>query len=153
MTDKTYVREIFEIFEEINAEETFIDRVKKAEEYKGSVALATIVDLAFNEHEYIFDKNKLPKWTPAPEQAYPSSLNNINLLQTLVKFVWNPSITVPHPETIRRMWVNILESVHPRDADLLVAVVQGNLKDLYPKVSRAVMIKVFPNVIKETEEA
>ena len=46
-----------------------------------------------------------------------------------------------------RIFINVLESIHPREAELLIAVKDRQLKKLYPCLTKQLVEAVFPNLI------
>ena len=53
------------------------------------------------------------------------------------------------PAKRERIFINVLESIHPRDAELLIAVKDRQLKKLYPCLTKALVEAVFPNLIEK----
>jgi len=52
-----------------------------------------------------------------------------------------------HSTKRERMFINVLESVHPREAELLIAMKDRQLKKLYPCLTKQLVQAVFPNLI------
>lgn len=51
------------------------------------------------------------------------------------------------PSKRERLFVEILESIDPRDAELLIAMKDKQLKKLYPCLTKPLVKAVFPNLI------
>lgn len=51
------------------------------------------------------------------------------------------------PSKRERLFIEILESIDPRDAELLIAMKDKQLKKLYPCLTKPLVKAVFPNLI------
>ncbi|MGA1047362.1 MAG: DUF6433 family protein [Minisyncoccia bacterium] len=118
-----------EVLEEINADP------KTIEKYKNDVALKILFEYAYLPEK----KFDLPEGDPPykPDDA-PIGMSPANLRMEIKRlYIFKREDLKP----LRReqLFINLLESVHPDEAKLLLAVKEQKLNKLYKKVTRKVV--------------
>lgn len=94
----------------------------------------------------------LPKGTPPyrTEDGQPKGLSPSTLHKQsprLRYFVAGGPGERLTPAKRERIFINVLESVHPDEAKLLIAMKDRQLKKLYPCLTKSLVEAVFPNLI------
>lgn len=118
-----------EVLEEINSDP------KTIEKYKNDVALKILFEYAYLPEK----KFDLPEGDPPykPDDA-PIGMSPANLRMEMKRlYIFKREDLKP----LRReqLFINLLESVHPDEAKLLLAVKEQKLNKLYKKVTRKVV--------------
>jgi len=118
-----------EVLEEINSDP------KTIEKYKNDVALKMLLEYAYLPEK----KFDLPEGDPPykPDDA-PIGMSPANLRMEIKRlYIFKREDLKP----LRReqLFINLLESVHPDEAKLLLAVKEQKLNKLYKKVTRKVV--------------
>lgn len=118
-----------EVLEEINSDP------KTIEKYKNDVALKMLLEYAYLPEK----KFDLPEGDPPykPDDA-PIGMSPANLRMEMKRlYIFKREDLKP----LRReqLFINLLESVHPDEAKLLLAVKEQKLNKLYKKVTRKVV--------------
>src|SRR6056300_1357341 len=120
---------ITEVLEEINSDPKVI------EQYKNDMALKILFEYAFIPE----NKMDLPDGDPPfKPDAAPIGMSPANLRMEMKKlYVFKRQDLKP----LRReqLFINLLESIHPDEAKLLLAVKEQKLNKLYKKVTRKVV--------------
>ena len=119
-------RHIVELLEEINADP------KKIESYKANGALKAIFEYAFLPEK----KFVLPEGDPPYKQdAAPFPMNPTNLLMEIRRlYVFLRQDLKPIKR--EQLFVQLLESIHPSEAKIVLAVKEQKLPKLYKKITR-----------------
>ena len=118
-----------EVLEEINSDP------KTIEKYKNDVALKMLLEYAYLPEK----KFDLPEGEPPykPDDA-PIGMSPANLRMEIKRlYIFKREDLKP----LRReqLFINLLESIHPDEAKLLLAVKEQKLNKLYKKVTRKVV--------------
>lgn len=132
-----------EILDEINSDVTKLDA------YKTDAALKYIFEYAFDDDKKI----DLPEGAPPyKEDGAPDfGMSPANLRMETKKFyVYNRKDL----KAIRKeqLFIGLLESVHPKEAKLLIAVKDQKLNKMYPKITRKLLESaglIKPKAIKD----
>lgn len=123
---------ITEILKEVNDDPKLLTTT-----YKGNAALRYIFEYAFDPAK----KFILPEGTPPFKQdAAPMGMSPANLYQEVKKFyVFCRQDLKP----IRResLFIQLLENLHPDEADLILAIKDQTLHKKYKKLSKSQLIK------------
>jgi hypothetical protein len=118
-------RYITEILDEINNDPKMIEK------YKGNAALRLIFEHAFLEEK----KFALPDGEPPyKKDAAPMGMSPGNLYQE-VRRLYVFCRTDLNPIRKETLFVQLLENIHPREAELVVAVKDQKLTKMFPKVT------------------
>lgn len=135
---------ITEILDEINSDP------KKIEQYKGNAALRFIF-----EHGFIPEKKfVLPEGDPPyKKDAAPLGMSPANLYQEVRKlYVFcRADLTTVRRETL---FIQLLENLHPSEAELILAIKDQRLTKKYPKITHKLVADagfVPPPPAKETK--
>lgn len=116
---------ITEILQEINTDP------KKIEQYKGNGVLRLIFEHAFLEEK----KFALPEGDPPfKKDAAPIGMTPANLYQETRK-LYIFCRTDLKPLRKETLFVQLLENIHPLEAELVLAIKDQKLTKLYPKIT------------------
>lgn len=135
---------LHELFEEIQEAQSRADRIKIIKE-NDSFTIRTILQLAFNKSIELDFPSGAPPFTPstAPTGLEPARLKNIiRSLGLCVKGNKTP------PMKKERTFINILESIHEKDAAIIIAAKDKSLSKLYSKITENLVEKTFPSLLK-----
>ena len=135
--------ELFELLESIDnaTPESRVELVKKYT--KMYTSFSDYVRCVFDKKITFLLPDSRPPFTPAEEQAVPSSWHRQNT--NLTYFV--KGLKADHINTIRResMYIGMLESVHPQDAEILIDMIAK--KTPCKGLTVEVVKEVFPNLL------
>jgi hypothetical protein len=137
-----------ELFEEIQNLDGYKKREELLKEKGNNFNVKTILQLAYND-KVVLD---IPEGTPpfnedkAPATFQPQGLKKA--LSQLGLCVKNSRITGKHA-TIKKqkVFIGILECLHPKDAEILCAAKDGKLEKMFPKVSKNLLERVWPELL------
>ena len=139
MAMKLFVHEVFEKFEKAKTRKEKIDILKANESY----ALRDILKGTFDPRiEWLLPKGEVP-YTPAEAHSAPS-----NLLRKNVDFKYcvkgGPGTRLPAVKR-EKIFLGIVESIHPKDAELVCGMINKKLsvKGLTPKIVE----EAFPGLL------
>lgn len=142
---KFVIRLPHETLEKVEKARTVKDRVNILQE-DGTFALKTILQVNFRE-DITFDfpegapPYKVDESNAIPGKQYRSIEKSILQLKNLVA----QNKRVPNFKK-ENMLIRMLESVHPKDAELLVAMKDKDIKSLYKGITLSTVQKAFPNL-------
>lgn len=123
---------ITEILDEINKD------FSKINLYKDNYAITTLL-------EYAFDPSKvfvLPEGTPPyKKDAAPQGMSPGNVYQQIRKLYIYTRTDVSKLR-LEQLFIQLLESIHPSEADVIVAVKDKKLTDKYPNITKSRLIEV-----------
>jgi len=136
---------IHEILERAAAAKSVPDRAKILQAHN-CLGLRDVLNGAFND-AVTWD---LPEGSP-PYQAnqsnegiYPTDLRReTSQLRYLVKHPINAKVLRPKKE---RIFIQLLEGIHPKDAEVLIAMKDKTLHTLFKGLTKAVVQKAFPGL-------
>ena len=135
---------LFEILELANKQRTIGKRVEVLQEYRHE-ALVSILIWNFDEAAI----SLLPEGVvPYERNEVPVGTDHTSLrkeYRNLYHFVkgGNDSLSAIRRET---MFIQMLEGLHPQEADILSLIKDGNLENQYPKVTKEVVSQAFPDI-------
>jgi hypothetical protein len=142
MVNKTKWR-CYEILEKVSATKSRADKIKILQEHNNNWALKDILRGTFDDTVvWILPKGNVP-YEPAEERSHPSDWSQHNKkLAYFVKGGQGERIG-----TIKRekMFLDILETVHPRDAELLAGMINKKLP--ITGVTKKLVQEAFPGLI------
>ena len=132
---------ITELLEEMNCNPDLIDQYAKDPNYKQ--ILTQIFDYAFlMEKKWILPEGT-PPFKPAPE---PLGMTETNLYAEFRRFyVFNRADLAPLKR--ESMFINLLEGIHPKEAEMLIALKDQKLHKMYNKITKTAVAKAgfIPN--------
>lgn len=137
--------QVYEILDKVSKTSKRADKIKILQEHKDNWALKDILRGSFDELVVWNLPSGKPPFEPAPEDSHPSHLHKHN--RKFANFVkGGPGDNLP---AFRRekMFIDILEVIHPRDAELLLGMIN---KDLNVKtVTKKLVEEAFPGLIRK----
>lgn len=132
---------ITELLEEMNGNPDLIEQYAKDPNYKQ--ILTQIFEYAFLiEKKWILPEGT-PPFKPAPE---PLGMTETNLYAEFRRFyVFNRADLAPLKR--ESMFINLLEGIHPKEAEMLIALKDQKLHKMYNKITKTAVAKAgfIPN--------
>lgn len=112
-------------------------------------ALAQVLQIYFGDFEYNIPDTPPPGVTASTEESHPTNMHK--LLRTsggLAPFIKGAGFDNLNQFQIERRYVQYLEGIHPKDAEMVVAlfVGDGRFERLY-QISQAAAHKAFPGAV------
>ena len=138
---------IHEIFELVSEQRTKAKRVEILKEYRDDSVTAVLiwnfderVQSAVPDGQVPFEPNDVPVGTDH------TSLRRE--WKTLYHFIkgGNPSLSGLRRES---MFIQLLEGLHPKEAEIVCLVKDKELEEVYPKVTLDVVKEAFPDIVWE----
>ena len=136
---------IHEIFELVSEQRTKAKRVEILKEYRDDSVTAVLI---WNFDERV--QSAVPDGqVPYKENEVPVGTDHTSLRRewkTLYHFIkgGNPSLSNLRRET---MFVQLLEGLHPKEAEIIYLVKDKELESVYPKVTLDVVKLAFPDIV------
>ena len=136
---------IHEIFELVSEQRTKAKRVEILKEYRDDSVTAVLI---WNYDERV--QSAVPDGqVPYKENEVPVGTDHTSLRRewkTLYHFIkgGNPSLSNLRRET---MFVQLLEGLHPKEAEIICLVKDKELESVYPKVTLDVVKQAFPDSV------
>ena len=136
---------IHEIFELVSEQRTKAKRVEILKEYRDDSVTAVLI---WNFDERV--QSAVPDGqVPYKENEVPVGTDHTSLRRewkTLYHFIkgGNPSLSNLRRET---MFVQLLEGLHPKEAEIICLVKDKELESVYPKVTLDVVKQAFPDIV------
>jgi len=133
----------FEILEKVAQAKTKSEKVELLKQQHNNWALKDVLRGTFDEAVvFLLPEGKVP-YEPAAAESHPSNWTQHN--KKLAYFVkGGPGQRMLKPKR-EKMFLDILESVHPRDAELLVGMI--NKKMPIKGITKKLVQEAFPNLI------
>ena len=135
---------LHELFEEVQEAKTREDRIKLFKE-NDTFVLRTILQLAYNKSIELDFPSGAPPFTvnKNPTGLEPVRLKNV--IKPLGSCVKGNGIAGFKKEKIL---IGILEAIHEKDAEIIIAAKDKKLSKLYSKITENLVEKTFPALIK-----
>ena len=136
---------VFEVLELANKQKTIAKRVEVLQEYRYP-GLVSILIWNFDEAAV----SLLPEGVvPYERNEVPVGTDHTSLRKeytNLYHFVkgGNDSLSAIRRET---MFIQMLEGLHPQEADILTLVKDGGLERQYPKITKGVVDAAYPDIV------
>ena len=136
---------VFEVLELANKQKTIAKRVEVLQQYRYD-GLVSILIWNFDEAAV----SLLPEGVvPYERNEVPVGTDHTSLRKeyaNLYHFVkgGNDSLSSIRRET---MFIQMLEGLHPQEADILTLVKDGGLERQYPKITKGVVDAAFPDIV------
>lgn len=109
----------------------------KTAEYKNSYAIRTILEYAFGTN----NKMVLPDGTPPfKKDTAPLGMSPANFYQVVKKFYVFKRTDVAKVR-LESIFIQTLESLHPSESEVLVAIKDQKLETLYPNITADVVVE------------
>lgn len=123
---------ITEILAEINKEPSKINL------YKDNFTVKTLLEYSFDPEKVFLLPEGKPPFKP---DAAPIGMSPSNLFQQIKKLY---VFTRPDVSKLRleQLFIQLLESIHPSEAELIIAVKDKELGKLYPNITKQLLIEV-----------
>jgi len=135
-----FPHEVFESLEKSKSKQERVDILKNG----SSLALQLILQCAFN-NGIVFD---LPEGAPPyKEDRSPAGLQPTPLKQAIQML---PRLTTTNTRIDRfrkeKLFIQLIENVHAKDAAIVIAAKDKKLHKLYPLVTKSLTLEAFPNL-------
>ena len=133
----------FEILEKVAKAKTKAEKIELLNQQQNNWALKDVLRGTFDDAViFLLPEGKVP-YEPASAETHPSNWTQHNKkLAYFVKGGPGQRMLKPNRE---KMFLDILESVHPRDAELLVGMI--NKKMPIKGITKKLVQEAFPNLI------
>jgi len=133
----------FEILEKISTAKTKAQKIKLLQEQNDNWALKDLLRGTFDDAvQWLLPQGKVP-YEPAAPESHPSNWTQHNKkLAYFVKGGQGERMSVVKRE---KMFLDILETVHPRDAELLAGMINKKLP--IKGVTKKLVQEAFPGLI------
>lgn len=137
--------QVFEVFEELEKQTTKAKRKEVLLKYKDMAALRDILRGMFDDKLVFLLPEGKPPYTPNKPESTPSTL-----LRKHRDFGWyvrgGPGTDLPAFKR-EKMFIELLESIHPDDALIVLAMVSK--KSPIKGLNKKLVQEVFPNLIQD----
>ena len=142
MVNKTTWR-TYEILDKVSAAKTRAEKINLLQNHQNNWAMKDLLRGTFDEAVvWILPTGKVP-YEPAEEKSHPSDWSQHN--KKLAYFVKGGPGEKMNTIKREKMFLDILETVHPRDAELLVGMINKKLP--IKGVTKKLVQEAFPNLI------
>lgn len=137
--------EVFEILEKVENAKTKKDKIAVLQA-NDVMPLLDVLRGTFDETIQWNLPGGTPPYTPNNEESYPSSLlRQHRNFKYFVKGLRESSRL--NPIRRERMFIDILEAIHPKDAELLVSMI--NKKSPMKGLTKSLVKEAFPQLIRD----
>ncbi len=134
-----------EIFEKVSLAKTPAERAKILQENE-SFSLKTILQGNFDPKIKI----DLPEGAPPYRKDQAPAGLQMTRIDNAIKMLGNLVVGNRLPKIRKEMlFVQLLESLHEQDAEIIIAMKDKTLTDLFPALTIKLVEKAFPNLIKK----
>lgn len=138
---------LHEILEKVNAYKLRGKKIDFLKSYNNDFCLTSILQLNFNPHV----KLSLPEGAPPfKRDDSPVGYTQGRLKPQILKL----ANLLPHKNIIQikkeKIFCEILESIHGKDADVIVAAKDKKLETIYPGITIDIVREVFPRLELDT---
>jgi hypothetical protein len=135
---------IYEVLERVANTKTRDAKVEVLREHE-SVALKDILRCAFDDVVQFTIPKGTPPYTPADESSVPANLLTKN--KQLTYFVKGGQGDKLPQHRREKIFIDLLETIHPKDAEILLLVKDKNQPA--KSVTKKLVQKAFPNLIRK----
>jgi hypothetical protein len=138
-------RYITELLKDANEDPSLL----KTAAYKENFGIKTILEYAFNKNH----KMNLPAGAPPYKpDAAPLGMSPSNFYQVSKKLYIFKRQDVP-PVRLESVFIQTLESLHPSEAEVVVAIKDQTLESIYPNITTSVVVEAGYVPAAEAKEA
>lgn len=137
---------ISEVLQRANGVKKLEDKVKILRE-NNSLALRDILKVGFDDTVALDLPEGAPVYKKNSKESIPSTLHK----QTpkFKYFVKGNIFVQPMPKAkLENMFIGILESIDPDDAELVVKAKDKKISELYPRIPKKTVMEAFPGLIR-----
>tara|TARA_Y100000816_G_scaffold145545_1_gene103290 strand:+ start:1935 stop:2381 length:447 start_codon:yes stop_codon:yes gene_type:complete len=148
MADQPRQKEVYEIIESICSKRKREDKVKVMREHGHVWALKDVLRGLFDTTvQWNLPQGAAPPYTPTLEQSYPTSLRRENR-QFKFLFKGGPGDKMNSWKR-ENIFIGILEGVHPKDAELVVKMIN---KEKIEGLTRVAVEEAFPDLLRDSQK-
>jgi hypothetical protein len=133
-----------EVFKMTSEAKTIDERVDILQKY-GTFAIKTILQANYKESVQFDLPEGEPPYRQSPEVVGMQSRHIEKAIYDLGYLVKGSKKNIS-PVKKEMMFIRLLETVHPEDAKILVAMKDKKLAEIYPKLSEATVKKAYPSI-------
>lgn len=139
---RTY--DIYEILEKVSKSKTRKDKIAILQQHRNNWALKDVLRGTFDDLVKWNLPDGKPPYEPADERSVPSNLSQHN--KKFAYFLPNNKEGASLPSVKReKIFLDMLETVHPKDAELLVGMI--NKKMPVKGITKKLVQEAYPNLI------
>tara|TARA_R110000822_G_scaffold88734_2_gene205451 strand:- start:2727 stop:3164 length:438 start_codon:yes stop_codon:yes gene_type:complete len=136
---------IFEILEEASKKKNQKEQIDYLRQFQDNAVLKTILAGAFYEGV----KWNLPPGNPPFKPCDPINAESFLYAETKRLYLFCEGGPALKPLKREALFIEMLESVHPKDAEILLAM--KNKKLPYKGITKALVNKAFPGLVEDEE--
>lgn len=142
MVNKTTYR-AFEILDKVSSAKTKKQKIELLQKHNNHWALKDVLRGTFDDAvQWLLPTGPVP-YEPAPDNSHPSEWSQHN--KSLAYFVKGGRGEKMYAVKREKMFLDILETIHPRDAELLVGMI--NKKMPIKGITKKLTQEAFPDLI------
>lgn len=146
MAITTRRKEIYEILQQVSTAKNKAERVKILKANAETWPLLDVLRGTFDDTVQWNLPDGTPPYTPAEESSVPTSLNKEHMkFKYFVKGLRESNQL--HKLRRERMFIDMLETVHPRDAEVLVSMI--NKKSPVKGLTKKLVQEALPELIQD----
>lgn len=134
-----------EIFDLVDKAKSRKDKIEVLKKYNNR-AIRDVLKGAFDSSIEFNLPEGAPPYTPGSEISYPSSL--MKQTKKFHYFVRKADTRVAQAK-VEMIFIKILESIHPKEAEILVLMKDKNLDGKYKGLTKKLVQDVFPGLISQ----
>lgn len=138
----------YEVLASLESTKSLAERIQVFQENE-SYELKTLLQIAFHPGIKFLLPEGNPPYTPSP---IPNGLEYMSLKKQLDQL---PKLCkdLPNINSMKRemIFIRILESIAPKDAEILCAAKEKTLQKLYPLCTANLVRKAFPTLLPNTD--
>ena len=130
--------EIYEILKSLNSVKSRVGQVEEFQKHKDNLALRYILQGAYDDRISTY----LPTGAPPPfapfdlnQEKPPASLNSEE--KTIYNFFQHTFGSKQPIIKQERAFIDLIQSIHPEDADIMIRMLNKNIHEKYKRLSKA----------------
>lgn len=135
---------IHEMLVRVGEKKTREEKINELREYN-SLALRDVLKGAYDDSIQFLLPSGAPPYKEASEESPPNRLSR-STKQFRYFVVGGPGENMPQTR-VETMFIRLLESVHPDDAKLIIAMKDKKVAGLYKGVTKKLVSEAFPGLI------
>lgn len=136
---------VYEILDKVSKQSTRVEKVKTLQEHRENWALKDVLRGTFDDSIQWNLPGGKPPYEPAAEESHPSHLVRHN--KKFSYFVkGGPGDKLPAFKR-EKIFLDIIETIHPRDAELVVGMINKKLE--VKSVTKKLVEEAFPGLIRK----
>lgn len=142
--EETRRREIWEVLDNVSKAETKTDQVATLRKYD-TIPLRQILQMAYDPNLQWLLPRSAPPFTSSDDYNHPTTFHReYKRMGRFFKGMGFDDLANVKRES---QFIQILEGIHPKDAEILVALLDNSFTTKYPVISEDLVREAFPNLL------